>query len=529
MLDLLFTNAKIIDGTGKEAYIGSLGVENGVQKLNVSADTEAKRVIDAKGRYLAPGFIDAHSHGDLTFHKDFSMRAKLGMGVTTQVAGQCGESIFPCSKKYLDEYHDVCTFAIDKAPKEWEDFSSMAPFLAALERTPIALNMAEFIGHNSLRAAVMGFENREPTAAELDEMCALVDEAMRNGALGLSSGLMYMPGCFSKFDEMKALVEVVQKYNGIYVTHMRDEADRVTESVRETLDIARATGVHVWISHHKVSGLANWGRSVETLKLVDEAVKEGLNVTLDQYPFPASMTGLDACFPPMYTMVGAKKLIEQMKDPAFRSVLREQMQIKSDYESTFLNAGSFHRIQVSGSEKEPAAEGLRIDDYAAKLGKDPFDVLFDLYSVNNGVINGVYYTMNEDDVMRIFMNENTVVGSDGITRTETEKTHPRAFATFPQAINFFVREKKLLSLEACVRKMTGQTAEAFGFSKKGRIGEGLDADLVLFDYDLLKNCATFDEPSRRCDGIQNVVVAGEMAYENGEMTAARAGKFLPRE
>lgn len=528
MLDLLFTNAQIIDGTGKPAYCGCVGVQNGKQVLNVSSDTPAKRVIDAAGKYLAPGFIDAHSHGDIVFHKDFAAKAKLGMGVTTHIAGQCGESIFPCSKEHLDEFHEVCTFAIEKAPADWDEFSDMAHFLKVLNKTPLALNMATFIGHNSLRAAVMGFENREPTKAELDQMCALVDEAMRQGALGLSSGLMYMPGCFSKFDEMKALVSVVKKYDGIYVTHMRDEADRVTESVKETLDIARATGARVWISHHKVSGLANWGRSVETLKLVDEAVKEGINVTLDQYPFIASMTDLGACFPPTRTMVGNKKLIEQLKDPEFRKMLRAEMQVKSDYESTFLNAGSFHRIQVSGSEMEPAAEGMRMDDYAAKVGKDPYDALFDLYSVNGGAINGVYYTMNEEDVARIFMNPRTVVGSDGVTRSETEKTHPRAYATFPQAINYFVREKKLLSLEACVNKMTGLTAEALGFDKKGHIGEGLDADLVLFDYELLQNCATFDEPAKKCDGILNVVVAGEMAYENGDMTAARAGRYLPR-
>ena len=528
MLDTLMKNALILDGTGNKAYPGALGIKDGKLCTAVNALTPAKEVIDARGRYLAPGFIDAHSHGDITFPLAFSMEAKLCQGITTHVAGQCGQSVFPCGPGFENEYREICSFANENPPEEWTKFTSAGAFLDTLNRTPLALNMATFVGHNALRAAVMGYANREPTPEELEKMCALLAEAMERGCMGLSTGLIYMPGCFSHFPEVLALARVVKAYNGIYVTHMRDEADRVTQAVEEVLSIGRETGVRLWISHHKVAGHINWGRSKETLRLIDQALSEGLDVTLDQYPFPASMTELAACFPPERMMVGAHQFIENLKDPDFRKTVVQEMNTKSAYESTFLNAGSFHRIQFSGSWAIPEAEGMRVDDYAKKVGKDPFDALFDVYSANQGSINGVYYTMNEADVERIFQHPRTVIGTDGITRSAGEKTHPRAFGSFPRAINYFVKEKKLMTLEECINKGTGRTAAAFGFANKGRIAEGLDADLVLFDYDLLSNCATFDHPDRPCDGILKVIVAGQTVYEKGAMTEARPGRFLPR-
>ncbi len=529
MLDTLIKNATILDGTGRKAHPGCVGIKNGRLALDgVGALTPAIRTIDAKGRYLAPGFIDAHSHGDLIFDREFSMRAKLCQGITTHIAGQCGDSVFPCGEGHESQYREICSLSNDRIPPEWNGFRSMRAFLNTFEKTPVALNMGTFVGHNSIRAAVMGFENRAPSPEELDRMCALLEEALECGAMGMSTGLVYMPGCFAAYPELLALAKVLARHGAIYVTHMRDESNRVTDAIRETLSLGREAGCRVWISHHKTSGIRNWGRSAETLHLIDEALGEGLDVMLDQYPFAASMTVLAACFPPERLAVGAEKLIEQLKDPAFRKTMIREMQTEGDYENTFLNAGSFHRIQYSGSAADPRAEGMRADEYAALVGKDPFDAMFDLYSMNKGTLNAVYYTMSEEDVQRIFLHPHTVIGTDGITRSETERTHPRAFGTFPRAINWFVREKHLVTLEEAVRKGTGLTADAFRLKNKGRIAEGLDADLVLFDLDLLSSCATFDDPGRPCDGILKVFVAGKAAWENGRMTGERAGRFVPR-
>ncbi len=528
MLDILIRNAKIVDGTGAPAFYGSVGARNGKIVLNPPASETAARTIDAQGFYVSPGFIDAHSHGDLTYGQPFTALSKLCQGVTTQITGQCGQSIFPASPEHLSEYRSICGFASEKPLRGEENFSDLDAFLTNVKNIPLALNIAAFVGHNSLRAAVMGFAQREPSEIELERMRRILERCMQAGALGLSTGLIYMPGCCAKFDELAALVRVLAPYNGIYVTHMRNEADHVTDAVAETLALGKQADVPVWISHHKVAGVKNWGRSAETLRLIDAALASGQCVTLDQYPFTASMTTLDTCFPSHRLENGVEAFIESLADSAVREQVKLEMQTPTEAESTFLNVGSFDRIQIAGSDRVPRAEGLRVSEYARFVDKDPFDALFDLFIKNRGNLNGIFYSMRADDVVNIFQHPRTCIGSDGITRSPRDKTHPRAFATFPHAIRYFVAEKGVVTLEECVRKATGLTASALGFQHKGVIADGMDADLVVFDFDRLDACADFDNPTRTCDGILHVLVGGKVAYENGRLTGTHAGRFIKR-
>lgn len=527
MLDLLIANATIVDGTGRDRYPGNVGVRDGVL-VEAGPGEDARAVIDATGRVVAPGFIDAHSHGDLVVGEEFARLCKTSQGVTTEIAGQCGLSMAPVNPEYLSMLQGLLTIGAVKFPPGMASWTTFPRYLDYVESVPKTANIKIYVGHSALRIAVMGFANRRATPADLDRMKALLREAMERGALGLSTGLIYTPSCYADTEEIIELAKVIAPYGGIYASHMRNESHDSVKSVNEVLDVGRRAGVPVIISHHKILGKRNWGLQKETLALIENAVREGIRVTCDQYPYACNMTSLAACIPPHYFDKGIGAFSARLTDPTVRKEVRREMEDPaSDYDNYYLNAGGWPGVLVCAAPKTPAAEGLSVAAYAEKAGKDPFDAFFEIMAANNGEVTAVYSSMRDADVFDIALAPNTVVGSDGLVRLAGEKGHPRGYGTFPRAICYYVKENKVMTLEECVRRMTSLTAERFGLGTRGAIRPGNAADLVIFDFEALRDGATYAESNLLTEGLDYVIVAGEIVYRDKRLTGAAPGRFLP--
>lgn len=525
-MELLIKDAMIIDGSGAPAYKGNVGIEKGKIKLGVT-DGEAAVIINAEGKYIAPGFIDVHSHGDGVYGTDFGNLCKIGQGVTTEICGQCGSTFYPVNAETLPQLKELLSVIAPDFSEEMESWRDFKTYKEHLKTLSLACNTALFAGHSAIRIAVMGMEARKPTEEEMDKMKALLKEAMEEGAMGMSTGLIYPPGDFTDTEELIELAKVIAPYDGIYATHLRNESGNLVEAVEEALRIGREAGVRVQLSHHKAYGMANWGKSRETLKLVAKAIGEGQKVTLDQYPYEASMTHFNVLIPPKYFAGGISNVCEILKDSQARTKIREEIADKdADFDNYYINCGGWEGVFASALPETPEYEGMFLSDIAKKLGKDPFDTYFDLVIANKGAGTGIYFSIGEEDLCRIIKDPNTVVGSDGICKAMDEKGHPRAWGTCIRAICYFHKEKNLMSLEEIIRKMTSLPAERFMLEGKGLIAEGMDADLVIFDYEKLKDMADYTESNRVAEGLEYVIVNGRIVYKDKTMTGVYPGKLL---
>ena len=529
MLKYLIKNATIVDGSGAPAYQGTVGIEGEkIRLIPPGAPAEAEQVIDGTGKILSPVFIDAHTHGDMPLGREFASLARLNQGVTTQVSGMCGMSMAPVRPGYVEMVQASMGMLLDKWPEEMKTFTTYEKYMRYAETLKAAENTKFLVGHLTLRVAAMGYENREPTAAELASMKSMLEEAMQAGAGGMSSGLVYVPSAYGKEPELTELCKVVEKYGGIYTTHMRNEAMGCIDSVAESIRTARGSGVDLIISHHKLAGKGAWGNSRITLQMIDDAnEKEGLTVHADQYPYTASQTQLSVCAPPEYYDHGMEGMVEYLKDPVMREKIKRDMNDPAhDYDNFYLNAGGWSGVLVSKSVNLPEVEGKTIAQYAEEIGKDPFDVFCDVMIANDGVATAIYFCMCDEDLFRIIRDPYVMVGSDGILRAGTDRPHPRANGTFPHAIRTFVRENHILTLEEMIHKMTGMTAEVTKIPNRGFIRDGYQADLVLFDYDELYDRADYQDPTRLTDGIEYVFVNGALSYRDKKLTGEKKGQLI---
>lgn len=526
MLDVLIKNARIIDGSGSPAYNGCVGILDG-KIVPASGAEEAGETIDAEGRYVSPGFIDAHSHGDMILGTEDASLFKTTQGVTTEITGQCGLSMAPVAPENLEAIQNMLSMGTARFPEDMKNWNSFGRFLEYADRQKLTVNAKMYIGHSSLRIAVMGMVNRPATDRELDQMKGILREAMEAGAAGFSTGLIYTPSCYAEEKEIVELAKVIAPFDGVYASHMRNESDKVVEAVKETIDVGRKAGVRVDISHHKMLGKPNWGKQKQTLALIHQAREEGIPVICDQYPYTCNMTTLNACMPPWYFDEGFQSMTEKLKSADFRKKLKAEMEDPTTaYDNYYLNAGGWGGVYVYSSPKTPDAEGRFITEYAELIGTDPWDAFFDLCVENNCETGGVYSSMCEEDVCDIIRDPYCIVGSDGLTRSWQEKGHPRASATFPHAITYFVKEKKILSLEEMIHKMTGLSAEYLLVKNKGFIREGYDADLLIFDYDRLQDTATYRQPNSLTKGIDYVFVGGKAVYKDMKFTGLTPGRML---
>jgi len=510
--DLIIRNGKIIDGAGNPYFTADIGI-SGDEIAAISRIGEgvaADRVLDAAGMIVSPGFIDTHSHDDAYILLDPQCSQKVRQGVTTDVIGNCGFSMAPLSDAHCNDF-------------------KAAYFLDRLDAAEPGINVVPLVGHGTIRIAVIGFEDRAPSESEMAEMKEMTEEAMQAGAFGLSTGLIYVPANYAKTNEIIELARVAAKYGGIYATHMRSESDQEMEAISETLKIAETANIAAHISHHKIAGRQNWGNSGQTLKAFSDARAKGLVVTWDQYPYKAGSTFLVAALPPHIQAQGAELFSEKLKDPAVRREIRQEIEGHGDgsWENLIRGAG-FENIIISASPRNADFIGKSIAEIAKMTAKDPFDVYFDLVIEEQMEAAMVIFMMDDGDIERILKAPGTMIGSDGIPGFGSAKVHPRMTGTFPRVLGRYAREKGVITLPEAIRKMTSLPAQTFGLYKKGLLRQGMDADLVIFDPDAIIDKSTFEDPSQHPEGIRWVIVNGEIAVEDGNITGASSGKVLRR-
>lgn len=510
MMETIIQNCTIFDGTGTPAFVGSVGFDSG--KIRVFRGNEhplAQHSIDARGLALVPGFIDAHSHGDLNLVSPYATLSKLSQGITTQIAGQCGVSLFPACTDEAQYTRFVSGIApYPDLPNDVSMLSSAKGFYAWLETLQNPISTKCFLGHGTLRLWAMGYENRKPDAGELSRMKGMLRSCIREGALGLSTGQVYAPSCYADNDEILELLRVVHEEGGVYANHPRNEGDRVIEARAESMRLAMEADVPLCISHLKAAGKQNWGKPHEMLRQIDRAVEHGLRAIIDCYPYTAGCTSLNVSIPPRYFAHGVRGLLEALNDPKERNLIREEIGRISDYDNYVYNSGGFSGVYVASCPLDHGAEGMFVSEYAQKFGMDPFDAYCDILIRNEGLGLGIYFHMSENDVCEIMSHPLCVLGTDGLIGKAGENSHPRAFGSTARAYDLLVREKKLLTPEAIIRKMSAQTAEFLGLSGKGRIADGMDADVLLIDLNKFRDTASYQNGSGRTEGIEKIFICG---------------------
>ena len=540
MLDIKIINAKIIDGTGSPAYDGEVGiVEDKITKIGDLSNEDAKTVIDAKGNVVAPGFIDMHTHSDMSLVYDRNASSRIYSGVTTDVIGNCGIGVAPVkleNKQLLLDY--LGTRIVGSMPVElelkWDTYKS---YFEYMEQNPPAVNVAPLLAQGPIRIYEMGFSKEEPTDKELENMVELADDCMKQGPLGMTSGLVYLPGEYTTQKELVELCKKVAKYDGFYATHMRNEGDEIFEAMDEAIDVARQSGVRLHISHLKCLGHKNFGQTDKLFAKINKAREEGLKVSFDVYPYNAGMTSLSAMLPPWMFEGGVDKMVERLTDE------KNRKQIVHDIENGlpgWQNFGGSLRSWddvtiVSVTQDEDAwMEGMKLTEIAAKWDKDLYNTMFDILYKENGRVQITIVLMDENDVQTILSHPDSMVGSDSMSlATEgllaKTSTHPRAFGTQTKVLSEYVRDRKCFSLEAAVRKLTGLPAEVLKLDRRGTLKEGNFADVVIFNPDTVKDKATYANPKQYPEGIETVLVNGVVALENGKQVNVLPGRLLKNE
>ncbi len=524
MLDLLIKNARVVDGTGTPAYFAHVGIREGKIALIAPVVTEpAAREIDAHGLTLTPGFIDSHSHDDMIMETVPACPHKLEQGITTQIVGMCGHSAAPLAAEFYDEglriMHALCANGVNEDQPSRRDFPT---YLQNLRET-FGTSMGFHIGHGTIRTAVMGFAPRKPTAEELERMKDHVRLAMEAGALGISFGMIYTPGTFADTEEMIELCKVVVQYGGDMTIHMRSESVRLVEAVEEVLSIVRATGIRCVISHHKVGGPMNWGKVHHTLRMIDKINEEGYTVFVDQYPYAASSTGLASEVPSQYLALPKEQLKDMLADPAGRREIVSAMEAGRDPQTVYSH------LMIGASRAFPQYSGLMVPEAAKLHGKGRADTILDVLVADDFASSEISFSMCEEDVEHVMSHPRVMVGTDGLWYPDALGAHPRAFASFPRVLGHYVRERKVLSFEEAVRRMTSMPAAVYGLTGKGMIRVGMDADLCLLDPQTIIDAADFKNWNAHCPGLKHVFVAGEPVVTDSVHDGRLLGKKLLRQ
>jgi N-acyl-D-amino-acid deacylase len=526
--DLLITNARIVDGTGGPSVNGSVAVRDGRIAGVGRVAGAAARTIDAHGLVLAPGFIDPHSHSDYALLTDGNAESKIRQGVTTEVIGESGSA---APQK-------------PSASRPWSDF---AGYFGAIEQSTISVNLLSYVGLGQVREQVMGNDDRDPTPDELAKMTGLVADAMRQGAYGVATGLIYSPNAYAKLPELIALSKPAAAAGGLYVSHLRYDGDKLREGLEEAIAIGEGARIPVQVLHIKVTGAKNFGRMKEVIAIVEAAQKRGVEISANQYPYVASSTGLIQTIPPWAHEGGNAKLVERLKDPATRARIRKEMDDPNpSWENRLLSAGTWHNVQIASISNRSIDsrqrqtdldtgykrfEGWRIDDAAKEMGKDPYDFVFEMLIANGGSVGCVWFIIDESDLKLALQQPWVSIGSDGSALAtsgplRTGVPHPRNFGTFPRVLGKYVREERVIPLEQAVYKMTGLTAKQLHIAGRGTIKQGLAADLVMFDPSMVADRATFTDPFQYPVGIPTVIVNGKVVLDNGRHTGERPGVVI---
>jgi len=518
LYDLVIKNGNIIDGTGSPGFHADIAIKEGKIVKVARNINGAKKTIDATGLTVTPGFIDSHSHADnamLTFPE---MIEKIEQGITTSIGGQCGSSLAPVYKGIIPEKaKDVAGFG-----KETDVYKTFGSMINIAKDIPMGANIMSFVGHSAIRKAVIGMEGRPATKDEIEKMKEYLREAMENGALGISFGLIYTPSCYAETEELIELAKVVKEYDGMISAHIRNEGFKLIEAVEEFLTVIKAANVKAVFSHHKSAYKSNWGKVNHSLRLIEEANKEGYDVYLDVYPYPASHTSLSATVIP-------KEMRDMDNDALVQMLSKKENRNKIKEEYSKLYGKDLSNLQITVCSAYPEYEGLRISEVAKTRNQEHLDAALDLIADCKNNVHICNFSMCEEDIETVMKYERAMICTDSSVAKNNKVYHPRLRATFPRVLGRYVRERKVVTLPEMIRKITSMPASVYGLNSKGLIREGFDADICIFDSEKIIDKAEFTACHKRCEGLNYVILNGETVAENAVFNGKKMGRFIFRE
>lgn len=524
MFDILIKNGFVINGTGNPWFRAHIGIKSDkIARIGNLNNKNAERVINAKDLAVAPGFIDIHTHSEYFLLLNPFGESKVRQGVTTEVGGNCGTSAAPLVGESVAVAHDdIKMYGLES--KLELDWTSMKEYLDKLENRGISINFASLVGHGMIRASAMGLEDKKPTRGELNKMKLLLSRAMEEGAYGMSGGLVYTPSCYADVNELVELSKVVRQFDGLFAVHIRSSGNRLIQAVKEVIDVAKKSGVRLQISHHKACGKKNWGKVKATLKIIDKARSEGIDVACDQYPYLATSQGLDSEIPIWAREGGSQKLVARIKDKHLRDRIKKGMEHRREEWDNVT-------ISLVGSRKNKRFEGKSVSEIAESKKKDPRAVVLDLIAEEKNAVMSINFLMCEENLSIILRHSVAAIASDGSSYAtygvlSRGKPHPRSYGTFPKVLGEYSKKKKILLLEEAVRKMTSLPAQRLGIKDRGLIREGMYADIVIFNPKKIIDRASYARPHQYPQGVEYVIVNGKIVVEREKHTGALAGKVL---
>src|SRR5215472_2950371 len=528
--DLIITNGTVIDGSGKPGFLAEVAIKGDrIVKVGKLGEATATQTRDARGQIVAPGFIDMLGQSEQFLLVDPRGMSKIMMGVTTEITGE-GESIAPVNDRILKEQEDF-----NRRYNLTVDWRTLDEYFNRLKKQGSGLNLGTFVGATQIREYVIGYDNRPPSPAELNQMKQLVADSMKDGALGVSTSLQYVPARFAKTDEIVELARVAHQYGGMYITHQRSEANAIDDSMKEVFEIARRANIPAEIWHFKTAYKKNWGRMPEMLGRIATARRQGLKITADVYPYVAGSTSLSACLPPWALEGGTDKMVSRLRDPETRKRLKSEISNDAkNWENIYLGSGGPGGILIGSVVNRDLEnwQGKRLSEIAATQNKDPLDALFDFIIADHGQTGAIFFMMSEDDMKAALKSPLVSICTDSSARATDgplagSKSHPRGWGTYPRILGKYVRDQHLMPMELAIHKMTGLPASNVGLQQRGLLRVGYFADVTIFDPQTVIDRATFEEPNQYPVGINFVIVNGQIEVDNGKRTAALAGRPLP--
>lgn len=523
MYDILIKNGLVVDGSGAAPYTGNLAIQ-GERIALVQGEPEARRVIDAGGKYVTPGFIDTHSHSSILVNKEPQLHPKLFQGITTELLAQDGMGPAPVNEATLAPWRKAMSGLEGRSETDWS-WRSVADYLAVVEQLPLGPNLAYLAPHGNIRMVVMGLDSRKPTPQEQERMNAELQKAFDEGAFGMSTGMIYPPCCYADIDEFIELGRVIARNGGIFVTHQRSEADDILNSMDEIFEIGRESGCRVHFSHFKCCGKKNWDKVPKVLDKLDAAQAEGQIVSFDQYPYVAGSTMMSVILPPWVHDGGTEKLLERLDDPGLREKMKHDILNGIPGWDNFVDFAGFDGIFITFVKNDDAQQyvGMNLTQLGEATGKTPLDAIFDLIRDEENIAGLVDFYGTEEHVKLFLSRPEQNVCTDGIIGG---KPHPRLYGAFTRVLGKYTRDEGLFPIQTAIRKMTGKPADVLGFTDRGYLREGYAADVLVIDPAAVTDLGTYIEPKQLSKGIDYAIVNGKILIDDGQATAQAAGKVL---
>jgi N-acyl-D-amino-acid deacylase len=536
MFDLVIKNGTIIDGIGSPSFISDIGVKEGkIEVIQPGLSGNSGKTIDAAGKVVCPGFIDIHSHTDATILLNPKAESKIRQGVTTEIVGNCGMSAAPLSIKFLSQIRDhlIINGDFGKPDDIGKLWSSFEEYIEYLNGIPLGINLMPLVGYGTLRSAVMGLNTGPPTQYEMRAMEDLLEKSLQEGACGMSTGLEYIPDSHARTIELIRLGRVLARNDKLYTSHIRGESQALFISIEEAIHTAEVSGCQLEISHLKLGGIFNWGKTEKLFSLLEDALARGVRLSWDQYPYVAWGTGLADYIPGWVRQDGYQKFIENLSNKISRKKIRQEIENEIRKGSHAYNTAPWENVQIAMVESDAFkfAEGKRVAEIASALNIDPMDLVFDLLIAEKGSVSTLVFCMDEEDIKTIMRHPRTIIASDGRAvanygALHTGSPHPRYYGAFPRILGKYVRDEQVISLEAAVEKMTSMPAEIMGLKNRGALAPKMIADLVVFDPHIVSDMATFENPHQYAKGIEYVIMSGEIIIDHGTHTNIMKGKII---